>query len=111
MLGRDGKALAEPMAGLRRQFDPRTIHFEPLAADADLLVLRTVACVERLTPAEAGCEIRLRDGVDPAAAIRDIVSVVPPARIALARVRLEDVFIRLVSEDSPTDRALRANLQ
>jgi hypothetical protein len=39
---------------------------------------------------------------------------VAPARLELARVRLEDVFIRLVSEGMRTDdaeRALRANLQ
>ena len=43
-----------------------------------------------------------------------IASVVAPARIELARVRLEDVFIRLVTEgdgDRRSEHALRANLQ
>ena len=46
--------------------------------------------------------------------MRDIAGAVAPARIELARVRLEDVFIRLVSEGNAEDdaaRTLRANLQ
>jgi hypothetical protein len=46
--------------------------------------------------------------------MRQIAATVAPARIELARVRLEDVFIRLVSDSAPTleaERALRANLQ
>ena len=46
--------------------------------------------------------------------MRTIAAAVAPARIELARVRLEDVFIRLVSEGgeaTDTAHALRANLQ
>jgi ABC-2 type transport system ATP-binding protein len=114
MIHRGRKVLDEPMAGLRRQFDLRAIRFEPLHAGSDLSPLRHVRGVERLTESGDGCEIRLFEGVDPAAAIRDLASVVAPARIELSRVRLEDVFIRLVSEETATEdaeRALRANLQ
>jgi ABC-2 type transport system ATP-binding protein len=114
MIHRGRKVLDEPMAGLRRQFDPGTIRFEPLEAEADLRALGAVRGVEHVSPTADGCEIRLRGGTDPAAAIRDLVATVPPARVELARVRLEDVFIRLVSDEAATDaaaRALRADLQ
>ena len=35
MIHQGRKVLDEAMAGLRRQFDPRTIHFEPLDANAN----------------------------------------------------------------------------
>jgi len=114
MIHRGRKVLDEPMAGLRRQFDPRTIRIEPLEAGADLLALGALPCVERVVPTADGCEIRLHAGTDPAAAMRDVVARVPPARVELARVRLEDVFLRLVADDAATDvaaRALRADLQ
>jgi hypothetical protein len=46
--------------------------------------------------------------------MRALAAAVAPARIELARVRLEDVFIRLVAEggeSTDTAQALRANLQ
>ena len=113
MIHRGRKVLDEPMAGLRRQFDPRTIRFEPLEADADLAPLGALPIVERMIPVPGGCEILLRAGVEPAEAIRDLVRVVAPARVELARVRLEDLFVRLVTQDGRGDseQALRANLQ
>jgi ABC-2 type transport system ATP-binding protein len=114
MIHRGRKVLDEATAGLRRQFDPRTILFEPLDMASNLSVLGTMPGVERLRLTDEGCEIRLRPGFDPAAAMRDLAAAVPPARLALARVSLEDVFVRLVAEGSADDeaeRVLRANLQ
>ena len=58
-------------------------------------------------------EIRLAEGTYPVEAIRAAASAVALARIELARLRLEDVFIRLVTEepDAESEQALRANLQ
>jgi ABC-2 type transport system ATP-binding protein len=114
MMHRGRKVLDEPMSGLRRQFDARTIRFEPLSADADLTRLRTLPGVRQLTPTADGCELRLHEGVDTAGVIQDIVALVPPARVELARVRLEDVFVRLVTDSAghaESEQALRANLQ
>jgi hypothetical protein len=61
-----------------------------------------------------GCEILLAEGTDPGAAMRDIAARVAPARMELARVRLEDVFVRVVSEGShqpESMQALRTHLQ
>jgi hypothetical protein len=102
------------MSGLRRQYDTRTIRLEPLDAATDLMALKLVAGVERVQLTDEGCDIGLAAGTDPAAAIRNIAGTVAPARIELARVRLEDVFIRIVgggpgSEESR--QALRTHLQ
>ena len=114
MIHRGRKVLDEPMAGLRRQYDPRTIRLEPLDPHASLSVLSVLPDIEDLRQTGDGYEIRLTAGSDPAAAIRQIAAAVALARIELSRVRLEDVFIRLVSESTATEeaeRVLRANLQ
>jgi ABC-2 type transport system ATP-binding protein len=113
MIHKGRKVLDEPMAGLRRRYDTRTVRFEPLAPDADVSPLRTLAGVEELKATGDGWEIRLAEGTDPVEAIRAVTSAVAPARIELARLRLEDVFIRLVTEEpgAESEQALRANLQ
>jgi ABC-2 type transport system ATP-binding protein len=114
MIHKGRKVLDEPISGLRRQYDMRTIHLEPLDPNADLEALQPLPGVESVRPTEEGCEIRLAAGTEPGAAIRAIASVIAPARIELARVRLEDVFIRLVTGSTSTDesnQALRTHLQ
>jgi len=112
MIHEGRKVLDESMIGLRRQFDTRTIHFEPLDPDADPSPLRVVPGVERLDRHEGGFTITLSEGVDPAGAIGRLAMAVAPARIELARLRLEDVFIRIVAEGARDGdaRALRASL-
>jgi ABC-2 type transport system ATP-binding protein len=114
MIHHGRKVLDEPMAGLRRQFNRGVIQFEPLDPGADLSVLRRVTDVRMVRPTAEGCDIHLVEGADPAVAMREIAGAVAPARLELARVRLEDVFIRLVALETETEeaeRALRANLQ
>jgi ABC-2 type transport system ATP-binding protein len=114
MIHKGRKVLDEPMSALRRQFDPRRIHFEPLDPGADLGALNAVEGVERVLRTDEGCDIGLAEGTDPATAMRSIVGLVAPARIEIVRVRLEDVFIRLVTEGgtgSETAQALRTHLQ
>jgi len=114
MIHKGRKVLDEPIAGLRRQYDPRTILLEPLNPKADLMALRSLPGVERIRLTDEGCEIGLVAGTEPAAAIRSLASAVAPARIELARVRLEDVFIRLVSGGTGSEEsheALRTHLQ
>jgi ABC-2 type transport system ATP-binding protein len=114
MIHQGRKVLDEPISGLRRQYDKRRILLEPLDLGANLLALQAIAGVENVKLNDEGCEIRLIAGTDPATAIRAITTVVAPARIELARIRLEDVFIRLVSERGAADashEALRTHLQ
>jgi ABC-2 type transport system ATP-binding protein len=114
MIHQGNKVLDEPIAGLRRQFDRRTIHFEPLDPVADLSRLRVLPGVERVDATGEGFTVVLAEGTDPAGAIARLAATVPPARVELARLRLEDVFIRIVAEGAPGSeaaRALRAGLQ
>jgi ABC-2 type transport system ATP-binding protein len=98
MIHRGRKVLDEDVAVIRRQYDPRTIRFEPLDPAADASVLRALAEVERVDRVEGSYDIRLVEGTDPATAMRRIVMALPPARIELSRPRLEDVFVKIVSE-------------
>jgi ABC-2 type transport system ATP-binding protein len=114
MIHQGQKVLDEPVAGLRRQFDRRTIHFEPLDSGTDPSRLRAVSGVERVEASGEGYTVTLVDGTDAAGAMARLAAAVPPARVELARLRLEDVFIRIVSEGAPGSeaaRALRAGLQ
>ena len=111
MIHQGRKVLDEPMAGLRRQFDPRTIHFEPLAAAADCSPLRAIPGVDAVEGIDGTYRITLRPGTDPSAVMGRVAAAVPTARIELARLRLEDVFIRIVADGAEGDRALRASLQ
>jgi ABC-2 type transport system ATP-binding protein len=111
MIHRGRKVLDDSVRTIRRRHDPRTIHFEPLDPAADLGALRSFAEVEQIEPAAAGFDIRLAEGSDPGAAIRRITAAVTPARIELARPRLEDIFISLVSDGAAPAPALLASLQ
>jgi ABC-2 type transport system ATP-binding protein len=114
MIHKGRKVLDEPMSGLRRQFDTRRVLFEPLDVAADLDSLRRIPGVEEVRASGEGCEISLAASTQPGEMIRAISAVVAPARIEFARVRLEDVFIRLVSGEAGSDEstlALRTHLQ
>jgi len=102
------------MSGLRRQFDTRRILLEPLDLAADPGALRTIPGVEQVSVNGEAYEIALAANTQPGEMIRAVASAVAPARIEFARVRLEDVFIRLVTGTAGTDesaQALRTHLQ
>jgi len=105
MIHRGRKVLDDAIPAIRRRYDPRTIRFEPLDANADVTALQALPFVERIERAEPGYSIRVTDGTPPADAIRRIVDVLAPARIELARPRLEDIFIDIVagSEHRPEE--------
>jgi len=113
MIHQGRKVLDEPMSGLRRQFDPRTIHFEPLEANANPSSLSGMSGVERVESVDGTYRISLMPGTDPAVVMAWLATAVAPARIELARLRLEDVFVRIVAEGEYSDavsRALRASV-
>jgi ABC-2 type transport system ATP-binding protein len=114
MIHRGHKVLDEDLAAIRRHYDPRTIWFDPLDPSADASGLRALAEVERVDRVEGSYEIHLVDGTDPATAIRRITMAITPARIELSRPRLEDIFIRIVSDgvtSGETEQTLRAGLR
>jgi ABC-2 type transport system ATP-binding protein len=111
MIHRGRKVLDEPTSSLRRRFDPRTVRFDLLSPEADVAAVAALPDVEQLVPSNGGYEAHLASGANPAAAIRRIAGAVDVARIELARLRLEDIFIRLVSEGAEADDELRASLR
>jgi ABC-2 type transport system ATP-binding protein len=114
MLHQGRKVLDAPMSGLRRQYDRRRILFEPLQDSLDPDWLMSVPGVEQVERTGEAYEVRLAAGSDPGEAMRAIASRVAPARMELARIRLEDVFIQLVTgADGRNDsvRALRTHLR
>jgi ABC-2 type transport system ATP-binding protein len=115
MINNGKKVLDETLDGIRRQFDPRTILFEPLMNDVDLSRLDGIPGVTRVEPSNGAFEISLTDGSDPSVAMREIVNALPTARVELHRPTLEDVFIQIVfdADSAAADdlERLRASLR
>jgi ABC-2 type transport system ATP-binding protein len=111
MIHQGRKVLDEATAALRRRFDTRTLRFEPLDPDADISSVRALPMVERVACAEGTCEVTLAPGAEPVVAMRAITASLPVARIELARLRLDDIFIALVSDGASEHSALRASFQ
>jgi ABC-2 type transport system ATP-binding protein len=102
MIHKGRKVLDQPLDTMRRQFDPRTIEFEPLDPNADVSVVSGLAGIERLERNRSGYRIQLAENTDTAEAMHRIIDTVAPARLELSRPRLEDIFIGIVSRDGGT---------
>jgi len=112
MIHKGRKVLDESMSSLKRRFDPTRVLFEPLDSNADVSVLRGVPGVVSMHDHEGDVELKLAAGTDPAAVIREAAARVVPARIEIARIRLEDVFVGFVrGEGGESEAALRQHLQ
>ena len=113
MVHRGRKVLDASLAEIRSRYDPRTIQLEPLAADASAEALLALPEVEGVERGEAGLDVTLRKGVDPAGAMPRLLTLVPAARIELSRPRLEDVFIEIVADPAADEdeAQLRAELR
>jgi ABC-2 type transport system ATP-binding protein len=114
MIHRGRKVLDEPMAGLRRQYDPRVIQVELLDDARSTQALGQISGVAEVRPMADGCAVHLHPDTEAAAVMQRITATMPVARVGLSRLRLEDVFLRVVAaetEDADAARALRADLQ
>jgi ABC-type uncharacterized transport system ATPase subunit len=114
MIHKGRKVLDQPITQLKRQYDTSRVLFEPLAPQAgDAAALRGIPGVTELAGHDGEYELRLAPGSDPAAAIREAASRVLPARVEIARVRLEDMFVDIVKREPGAESAesLRQHLQ
>jgi ABC-2 type transport system ATP-binding protein len=102
MINDGRKVLDESLVGIRNEYDPRTILFEPLDPEADLEPVRRIEGVQEIARSNGAYEISLADGLDPSRALGSIATALPAARVALNRPTLEDVFIQIVSGGRPT---------
>lgn len=100
MIHKGEKVLDETMAGIRTQFDPRSILFEPMDERADVGTLRTIKGVQDVRREGVAWEIALEEKADPGSIISAIAAAVAPSRIELRRPTLEDVFIAIVEGTS-----------
>ena len=114
MIHRGEKVLDDSLDSIRRRYDPRTIRFDPIDPHADLSPLERLDRVERVTRVDGTFEIALKDGTDPGAAMRDLAGAVTPARLELARPKLEDIFVQIVTDGGgrpDAGTALKADLR
>jgi len=97
MIHRGRKVLDESIAGIRAQFDPRSVLLEPLDPSADMARLEALACISRIERQNDGYELRLKEGAGLAGAMRDIAATVTPAKLQVQRPSLEDIFVQIVT--------------
>ena len=111
MIHKGRKVLDEAVAAIRHQYDPRSLEFEPLDPKADLSGLTDLPGVERIESVDRVTRVTLTAECAPGEAIARITAALPTARIEVARLRLDDVFVQLVSADAGGDASeLRAGL-
>jgi len=101
MIHKGEKVLDETIAGIRTQFDPRSILLEPMDPLADVSALASVEGVSSIRQDGSLWDISLGENVHPASVISSIAAAVAPARIELQRPTLEDVFIAIVDGAIP----------
>jgi ABC-2 type transport system ATP-binding protein len=97
MINKGKKVLDDPVADIRRRYDPRVIEFDPLDPHADLQPLAAIPEVEQIVRTDHGCNVVLRPGASAPSVIPRLAIAVPPARIEIARPSLEEVFVKLVA--------------
>jgi ABC-2 type transport system ATP-binding protein len=100
MIHQGRKVLDESIAGIRARYDPRSVLFEPLDPAADMTRFRSLASISRVERHNDAYELRLHEGVDLAAAMRDIAATVAPAMLQVERPSLEDIFVQIVTGGS-----------
>ncbi len=121
MIHKGRKVLDKPMSELKRQYDVSRVLFESLEPQAgDTAALREVPGVSAVRGGGGGggggggeYELELAAGADPVAVMRDASTRVKPARVEIARLRLEDVFVGIVKgeADGESEETLRQHLQ
>ncbi len=97
MINEGTKVLDESMGAIRAKFDPRVVLLEPLDTSADVQGLQALPGISGVERNGEAWKLSLTESSDPPTVIRDIVNVIPPARIELHRPSLEDIFIQIVT--------------
>jgi ABC-2 type transport system ATP-binding protein len=100
MIHQGRKVLDQSIAGIRAQYDPRSVLFEPLDPSADMARFQVLPSISRIERHNDAYELRLNEGADLAAAMRDIAATVAPAMLQVERPSLEDIFVEIVTAGS-----------
>jgi len=116
MIHEGRKVLDDTLGDIRRRFDPRTIHLDPIDAhDLSSDHSGAIAGVEGVAGAhkrERHYEIVLDQGADPQSAMRRLLDACPAAKIEIKKPTLEDIFIEIVTGGARDEdpEALRARI-
>ncbi len=100
MIHQGRKVLDQSIAAIRAQYDPRSVLFEPLDPSADMARFQALPSIIRIERHNDAYQLRLHEGADLAAAMRDIAATVAPAMLQVERPSLEDIFVQIVTAGS-----------
>jgi ABC-2 type transport system ATP-binding protein len=100
MMHKGRKVLDDPIREIRGQFDIGRVLIEPLEADAETSALGGIRGVEAVRRRDGQIVLELADGTDQARVMRRVAQALPVARMELSRPRLEDIFVRLVADET-----------
>jgi ABC-2 type transport system ATP-binding protein len=103
MIDQGRKVLDQSIAEIRGQYDPRSVLFEPLHPTADLAPLQALAMISSVDRHNDAYELKLKENVDLATAMREIAATVPPAMLQVRRPTLEDIFVQTVTLSHESD--------
>ncbi len=112
MIHQGKKVLDDTLDDIRKRFDPRALHVDPIGGIDQADAVRRVEGVAHVTPIEGVLEVVMREGIDPQLAMRSLLESMPMNRVEIKRPTLEDVFIEIVTGGKRGEDAeqLRAEL-
>jgi len=105
------KQLDATLPEIRARFDPRTIRYEPLemSAGREATLARMPGVVgARTTQDGAAYELALAENADGQVILRELLALGPARSVALERVSLEEVFVRVVRQAEGEQAAAEA---
>lgn len=111
LIHKGAKRLDATIAQIRERFDPRELHYEPLEGGADLHArLASMSGVDSVRRSDDGAGWRLALGAQaaPQELFRELAALGPARSIELARVTLDQVFVRVVRQVDGDQAALQA---
>ncbi len=101
LINRGEKILDSSIQEVSQRFSPRAVEIEPLPGiNIDLRALEAITGIESVKTADDGrtTVLLINERTDPHTVMSHALAAVPCRRIEIARVSLDDVFVRLVTE-------------
>jgi len=112
MIHQGKKVLDDTLDDIRKRFDPRALHVDPIGGVGRSHDVSVVPGVAHVTPIDGSLEVVLDEGIDPQQAMKSLLDAMPMNRVEIKRPTLEDVFIEIVTSGKRGEDAeqLRAEL-
>ena len=97
MIHQGHKVLDDTLEDIRKRFDPRALHVDPIGGTERSHDVAIVPGVAHVSPIDGSLEVVLDEGVDPQQAMKALLDAMPMNRVEIKRPTLEDVFIEIVT--------------